>query len=179
MTAGAEPPVVLFINGTVGVGKSTTADTVGLLLAERGVPHAVIDLDAVRRAWPAPAGDPFNNRLEVENLRALAANYWRAGARRLVLAGVLEQPELRERYASAVGAPLAVVRVRVDVATIRERLRRRHVDDADALGWHLHRCGELHSVLEAAGADDAVVDATDLDRRQVAEAVLEAAGWAR
>lgn len=167
----------MFINGTVGAGKSTTADAVGDLLAEQGVPHAVIDLDALRRAWPFPAEDPFHNALEMENLQAVAANYRRAGAIRLVLAGVLEQPALRKRYASAVAGPLAVVRVRVDVAAIEQRLRRRHGEDAQGLAWHLHRCGELDEILQGADVDDAVIEATALDRRQVAQAVMTAAGW--
>jgi predicted kinase len=169
----------LLINGTVGSGKSTAADAVGQLLATQDVPHAVIDLDALRRAWPAPADDPFNSALELENLRAVAATYRRVGAQRLVLAGVLEQPALRRRYSAAVGTPLTVVRLRAPVSTILNRLRSRHVDDAGALDWHLARCAELHAILEGAGVDDAVVDVSGSDRRQVAEAVMEAAGWSR
>lgn len=41
-----------FLNGSVGVGKTTTAEAVGDLLAERGIPHAVIDLDVLRRVLP-------------------------------------------------------------------------------------------------------------------------------
>jgi Ni2+-binding GTPase involved in maturation of urease and hydrogenase len=43
------PPSVsrsaLLINGTVGAGKTSVAETVGNLLTEAGVPKAVIDLD--------------------------------------------------------------------------------------------------------------------------------------
>ncbi len=67
-TAGA-----LLVNGTVGSGTSTTAEEVGRLLAERGTPHAVVDLDALRRAWPAPPDDPFHGELELANLAAVAA----------------------------------------------------------------------------------------------------------
>ena len=172
-------PAAVFINGTVGAGKSTAAEAVGQLLAVQDVPHAVVDLDALRRVWPATPEDPLNNAVELENLEAVAATYRRAGARLLILAGVLEQPSLRSRYAAAVAAPLTVVRVRTDVATIQQRLRQRHRDDAAALDWHLSRCGELHAILERADVDDAVVDATSLDRLQVAEAVIRAVGWSR
>lgn len=168
---------MVFVNGTVGSGKSTTAQAIGAVLAEQGVAHGLVDLDALRRAWPAPPGDPFHNALELENLAAVAANYRRVGAQRLVLAGVLEQPALRGRYAAAVGGVLAVVRLDVAVTKIQERLRQRHAGDGEALAWHLERCAQLHAILAAAGGDDAVVEATGLDRRQAAEAVIAAVGW--
>lgn len=96
-------PAAIFVNGTVGAGRSTAAETVGRLLAVQDVPYAVVDLDALRRVWPAPPTDPFNDAVELENREAAAATYRRAGARRLILAGVLEQPRLRNRYAAARG----------------------------------------------------------------------------
>lgn len=50
----------LFINGTLGVGKSSAAER----LAGRGVAHALIDLDAILREaalddlWSRPTGSP-------------------------------------------------------------------------------------------------------------------------
>jgi adenylylsulfate kinase-like enzyme len=79
----------LFLNGSVGAGKTTTAEAVGRLLGRRSVPHAVIDLDWLRCAWPSPERDPFNHELELRNLTAVAANYRAAGAQLLVLAGVI------------------------------------------------------------------------------------------
>jgi adenylylsulfate kinase-like enzyme len=38
----------LLITGTVGVGKTTVAEAVGRMLAERAVPHAVVDLGQIR-----------------------------------------------------------------------------------------------------------------------------------
>jgi adenylylsulfate kinase len=40
----------LFVNGTVGVGKTTVAEQVAGLLAAAGDPHAWIDLDALSTA---------------------------------------------------------------------------------------------------------------------------------
>jgi hypothetical protein len=47
---------------------SVAGATMGDLLTAKGVPHAVIDLDRVRQAWPPPEGGPFNHRLELVNL---------------------------------------------------------------------------------------------------------------
>lgn len=170
-------PAALLLTGTVGAGKSTTADHVGELLAERGVPHAVVDLDELRRSWPAPPGDPFQQDLELENLRAVAAVYRRRGAARLVLAGVLEDRESRARYADAVGMPLVVCRLRVAVPAVRDRLDARHAGYPSVLAWHRHRAGELHAILEAARVEDHVVDVAGQTPAEVAAAVLRAAGW--
>jgi adenylylsulfate kinase len=170
-------PGALLLTGTVGAGKTTTALHVGELLAERGVPHAVVDLDELRRSWPAPPGDPFQQGLELENLRAVAGIYRRRGAVRLVLAGVLEDRAARAAYADAVGAPLTVCRLRLAVPAVRDRLDARHAGYPAVLAWHRHRAGELHGILEDARVEDAVVDVEGLAPAAVAAAVLRAAGW--
>lgn len=171
------PAAALLLNGTVGAGKTTTAEHIGGLLAEQGVPHAVVDLDALRRSWPPPEADPFQQRLELADLRDVAANHRRAGARRLVLAGVLEDRTSREQYERALEVPLVVVRLRADVATTQDRLAVRHRDDDDARRWHVHRCAVLHAVLQQAGVDDHVLDADGLAPAQVAAAALHSVGW--
>jgi len=93
--------IALLLTGTVGVGKSTTAEGVGEALQVVGVPHAVIDLDAIRCSWPTPADDPFGFDLELRNLAPLVTNFLMAGAQRLVLAGVCESQRDRERYQTA------------------------------------------------------------------------------
>jgi len=88
----------VFLNGTVGVGKTTLAAALSAIESET---HAVLDLDEIRRLYPSPATDRFNHELELENLRDLAANFRRAGARRLILAGVIEERVEIARYVDA------------------------------------------------------------------------------
>ena len=171
------PCRALLLTGTVGVGKTTTADAVGDRLRELGVAHAVVDLDELRRCWPAPADDPFHTALTLANLAALSRAYRDAGAERLVLAGVCESRSDRERHAEAVGAPLQVVRLLASADVVAPRLRTRHVDDPEGLAWHLHRRGELDAALDAADVADSAVRVDGLDRRAVAGAVLAVAGW--
>ncbi|GIG34901.1 zeta toxin family protein [Cellulomonas pakistanensis] len=173
----AAAPAALLLTGTVGAGKSTTAAHVGELLAGRGVPHAVVDLDELRRSWPAPPGDPFQQDLELENLAAVAAVYRRRGAVRFVLAGVLEDAASRAAYAAAVGVPLVVCRLRLAVPAVRDRLNARHAGYPSVLEWHRHRAGELHDILERARVEDHVVDVAGLAPAAVAAAVLRAVGW--
>jgi adenylylsulfate kinase-like enzyme len=170
-------PGVLLLNGTVGVGKTTVAEAIGDRLADAGVPGAVVDIDWLRRCWPAPDGDPFHLELALRNVGALARNFTMAGATHLVLAGVVETRAERTAYAAAIGLPLRVARLRVALPLVRERLTVRHRCDPAGLRWHLHRCAELDQVLDHAGVDDFTVDATSLRVDAAAEAVLLGAGW--
>nr|WP_245708799.1 AAA family ATPase [Ruania alba] len=162
------------MNGTVGSGKTTTAAAVGAALAAQDLPHAVLDLDEVRRTWPTTADDPFGAAVELAALRALASVYRRHGATVLVLAGVLEERAMRPSYTDAVGGSLHVVRLRVPLEEVQARLRARHAADGDGAGldWHLRRAPELHRILEGAGVDDTVIDVAGRPVADVAAQVL-------
>ena len=172
---GAPQPRALLLVGSVGVGKTTAVDAIGEELAARGVPGAAIDLDWLRRAWPAPADDPFHHRLELTNLQSVAATMREAGARVLLAAGVIEAREGREDYERAVGCSLTVVRLTAPRELVRARLHRRHELDPDGLAWHLDRFDELTAILDAAGVEDVTVPIGQ-DPQATARAVLEAAG---
>lgn len=165
----------IFVNGTVGVGKSTVADA--LSAAERGS-HAVIDLDAIRKLKPAPSSDRFNHELELLNLKSLAGNYRAAGARRFIIAGVIEDKAELPRYIDALGSDgLFVCRLVAPCDVLETRLRFRHREDPQGLIWHLDRVGTLTDILEAAGIDDLVLDSSDVPPVELAAAVRRAAGW--
>jgi adenylylsulfate kinase len=172
--AGAQ---ALLITGTVGSGKTSVAGALGDLLSQRQVPNAVIDLDWLRRSWPCPPGDPFNSAITLRNLRAVAYNFLEEGARRLVLAGVVESRREREAYQAAVGVPLTACRLHVDLQTVRLRLRRRHQGNPTELQWFLDRSGQLDRVLQQAEVEDVVVDATTASVHGAARAVARALDW--
>jgi adenylylsulfate kinase-like enzyme len=167
----------LLITGTVGSGKTSVATALGDLLAQATIANAVIDVDWLRRSWPRPPDDPFNGGITLRNLQAVARNYIEAGVLRLVLAGVVESRAERDAYQAALGVPLTVCRLRVDLVTVRRRLTRRHEDDADGLQWHLDRSGELEHIFQQAHVEDVAVDATTNSVHQVAQAVIDAIRW--
>ena len=170
---------VVFINGTVGSGKTSAAAALGALEAATEHPHAVIDADSVRRFWPAPHDDPFQIEVELANLRDLAANYRAAGAQHLIVAGVIEEPAEVPRYAMALQAErMLVCRLLADASVLEARLRARHTDDRETRDWHLNRAGELAAILDAAAVDDVVIDTTARTPREVATLIAAAAGWA-
>lgn len=166
---------VLFVNGTVGVGKTTVARAISAM--EAG-PHALVDLDELRRCWPSPVTDPFNLELELANLSAVARNYRSAGAERLILAGVIERGEDVIRYVDAVGAsPLRICRLIADAGVIEARLRSRHRNDPDGLSWHLDRAGELARILDEADLDQVTADVSAKSIEESAAEVRRAVGW--
>ncbi|MFD9791438.1 hypothetical protein ACFWXK_10860 [Streptomyces sp. NPDC059070] len=175
----APEPSALLITGTVGVGKTTAAELVGDLLADAGIPHAVLDLDGLCRAWPAPEDDPFQQRLLLANLRAVAVNHRAAGARHLVLAGVAENAGERNALQEALSLPLRVCRLTAALDTVHTRLRHRHEGDYDpaSFPWHLDRAGQLDLALDQAAFADDTLDTTQLTPEAVAATVAETTGW--
>lgn len=167
------------INGTTGIGKSATLQAMGALLAERRLPHALVDFDFLSLAWPAPTDDPFNLRLGLRNLTDVAANYRAAGLERLAIASVLTNRADADAFARATGGErMLVCRLRADPRTIEARLRRRHGADAEwELPWFLERFQVLEDELETAAIDDVIIDVDDLSPKEVAHEVLAAVGW--
>ena len=169
-------PRALLINGTVGVGKTTVAAAVSHLLVQAQVPNALIDVDALRQAWPSPLQDRFNMRLALRNLTSVAANYVEAGATHLILAGVVETPPDRRAFETALGMPVTICRLLGDPAAIRDRLVHRHSEDEEALRWHLKRAPELDAILDT-GVSDYCVDASTATPPELAVQVARAVGW--
>lgn len=174
------PTDAIFINGTVGSGKSSVAAAVGALEAIAGRPHAVIDLDDIRRLWPTPIGDPFHHELELINLSDLVRNYRSAGAERLVLAGVIETATEIPRYQQVLGSTgLFLCRLTVEPAIGAARLRHRHEGDPDGRDWSLKRMAELAGILADADIDHLVLDTSRRTPTELADNLRCAAGWAR
>ena len=94
-----------------------------------------------------------------------------------ISAGVIETRVERDRHQDALGVPLAMCRLIVDLPLVRARLARRHEGEGAVLQWHLARSGELDTILEAAAIEDFTVSATDLSISSTAKTVLSTVGW--
>ena len=103
----------LLINGGGGAGKTAVGQAIGGILTGRLLPTAVVDLDALAQYGPAPANQTgFHDRLKIRNLKAVWATYRAAGARFVVVSGVIETRELRDGYSACLtGCDVQMVRL--------------------------------------------------------------------
>jgi adenylylsulfate kinase-like enzyme len=115
---------VLWLSGPPGVGKTAVAWEIYSRLTRAGAAPAYVDVDQLGMCYPPTSSDPDRHRLKARNVTTLGANFSAAGARCLIVSGVVDSergPELGELGGSAV----VVGRLRVDPGQLRARLDRR------------------------------------------------------
>jgi hypothetical protein len=165
---------VLAISGTVGVGKSSVLGEIHDILSSEKIPHGCVERDALSYSWPTEGR--FNEVMVERNLRCLIGNFLEAGAKRLLIAGVIELREDLEVYRRCIpNAEIQVCRLTADVDLRRQRLRDR--ERGSSLDWHLKRTVELDGILDSAKIEDFCVDNGDRPLQEVALEVLTRAGW--
>lgn len=170
------PVPVLLLTGTVGAGKTAVAMEVSEILAERGVAHVALDIDAVSYVFPRPDHDPFGQQVALANLAAVWVNARKAGAERLVLARVIEDRSELDGFRTAVpAARITVCRITAPQPLVQTRLEGREI--GSGRDWHLRRSGELSAVLDEARCEDIVVANDGRPVRAVAGEVLDRIGW--
>jgi adenylylsulfate kinase len=167
----------VWLNGTVGVGKTTVGEVLAQHLADAGDTVAFINTDDLGRCWPRPDHDRFNTALVQRNLASLASNYVDAGARTIVIAGVIQTNAQLERYSAALGTTPHLVRIVAPLEKIEQRLRTRHgQSDEPGLRWHLERAPELNTILDQSDLSMKTVDNSETPLA-TAKTVLAAIGW--
>lgn len=172
---------VLLIGGRSGVGKTTVAEEVSVLLQEADVAHCVIEGDVLDHVHPAPTDDPARTRITRRNLAALWANYAALGHRRLIYTNtvsILEQDMIHQALAPS--APVGITSVLLTAAdgTVQPRLGRR--EHGSQLALHLQRSRAAARRLDAEAPAGTVRIPTDgRGVREVAVDVAAATGWRR
>jgi GrpB-like predicted nucleotidyltransferase (UPF0157 family)/gluconate kinase len=173
----ARVPVVV-LSGPVGVGKTTVAGAVAEMLAERGVAHLFVDLDALTDISPRSPGDSFAWGVASAALGGVWAVGRASGARVLIVAQVVERESDRTALADAVpGADVRIVRLEASRESLAQRLQARH-RPGPALDWHWRRALTLKAKLAQWGPSDVVVDTTSLEPVDAAAVILERLGEA-
>jgi hypothetical protein len=137
----------VLLTGGLGVGKSAVAFETHAVLAEFGLPNAVLDLDFLAWATPDPASGATVDSLLESNLRALRPGFERAGVRYFVLARAVSRPAQVDAVRAAFGLPLAVVRITAPLEVAEARVRARDVgaereENLAELGAHSAPAGE-------------------------------------
>jgi adenylylsulfate kinase-like enzyme len=172
LTGGRMP--VLWLCGPAGVGKSTVSWQLFTELTRSGVPAAFADTDQLCMCYPAPVGDPGRERIKAQTLDAMIANYRAAGARCLIVNGVVD-PAAGVLRALLPHAALTVCRLRADRDEIARRFAARHGNSSDLDELIADTLTEAEQ-LDASDFADACVDTTGLPASKVAALVRDRCG---
>ncbi|MBI0293812.1 AAA family ATPase, partial [Streptomyces sp. PRKS01-29] len=146
---------VLWLCGPPGVGKTAVAWELYAQFTRARTEVGFVDIDQLGICYPEPAADPGRHRMKARNLDAVAAGFLAAGARCLIVSGVVD-PAHGVPTDSIPRASVSVCRLRAD----REELRRRFIG----------RGGEVQSV------EDALREADALDASDVADTCVDTSG---
>lgn len=166
----------IIVTGPVGVGKTTVAMEMGYALRDAEIPHATIDFDGLTACYPRPPDDDrWGTKLGLLNLAALWNNFRGSGARRLIIARVIESRSELEGFREAVpGMEVVVVRLRATTETLQTRVRQRR---QGAMDWHLDRAAELAALMDARAVEDLLFETEDREPGSIAREILRRVGW--
>ncbi|MFN8541368.1 MAG: hypothetical protein U0232_28325 [Thermomicrobiales bacterium] len=113
----------LWICGPSGVGKSSVGWELFTQVRAAGVTAAYLDTDQIGFCRPEPQDDPDHYLLRSRNVAALWPNFLAAGARAMIVSGILETPDGVRQFTAAVpGASVTIVRLRAAPESLRERI---------------------------------------------------------
>lgn len=165
------------LRGPVGVGKSTTAAALHVGLAEREVPNACLDLDALSQSWPQYGA--WNEEIRLRNVRAVSAVYREFGIDCFVLAGAVESTAAVDRLQEALAVDeLLVCGLYAPIEVIEARLQSRIRTDVP-LSWYRDRALTMLRQFAEDGLDDLTIDAAAKDPRTIGNEIADSLGWMR
>ncbi len=156
MAAGARVPV-LWLCGPAGVGKSTVSWRLYTELASSGVNVAFADSDQLCMCYPAPAGDPGRQQVKALNIGAMIRNFRSAGARCVIVNGVLGPGGLETGLLP--DARVTICRLRASAGDVERRLIARD-GRRDGPGELLQEIRAETRLMDESGFADACVDTT-------------------
>src|SRR5262249_49512209 len=132
----------LWLYGASGVGKTTVTWELFVQLAREGVPAGYVDIDQLGMCYgpptplqwaPEPTDDPGRHRLKARTLDAVVANFRDAGARCVLVPGVVDP--IRGVHTDLVPrAALTTCRLRASPADLARRLTARGRPSEDLAG---------------------------------------------
>ncbi|MGF6822030.1 gluconate kinase [Microbacterium sp. ZKA21] len=155
---------LLWLTGPSGVGKSTVGWTLQQRLTRSGTPAAFIDADQLRNAAGVEAGE---DDFIADGLLALEPRFRAAGARLLIVAGIMDdEAHFARLLPGATRGHVRVVHLGAADDTLIERIEKRR--------WNVELAPE--SVAYAHGFDtswvDLSLDTTRLPAHRIADALV-------
>ncbi len=131
-------------------------------LADEGVTVAYLDIDQVGMLYPATDDDPERYQLKAEALAALVPNYARAGAKVLIVSGVVDPSAPADVSVSYPGVNVTFCLLSVGDDVLRARILER--------GWDADEAAEENATLPDAPFVSSIVDTSG---RSVSEVVAQ------
>lgn len=114
---------LLWLIGTAGAGKTTTAWELHSQLADEGVRVAYVDADQMGMAYPARPEDPDCDQVKARGLGAVWPGFRAAGAQCLIVSGLVDRAATVADYAAQVpDTTMTLVELRVGSEELRDRL---------------------------------------------------------
>ena len=81
---------VLWLCGPPGVGKTAVGWEIFSQLTRAGIGTGYIDIDQLGMCYPEAASDPGRHRMKAQNLGSVVVNFRAAGARCVIVSGVVD-----------------------------------------------------------------------------------------
>jgi adenylylsulfate kinase-like enzyme len=168
---------VLWITGPMGVGKSTVSWQLFTELAGSGTRTAFADADQLCICYPAPPDDPGRYLIRERNAGVVIRNCQAAGARRVILNGVVD-PVLGMRRALLEHAAVTVCRLRADPDEVVRRFAARQSPGRGIAGDLARQVRDGCDRMDASDFADVCVDTTGVPAGEVARLIRDrCAGW--
>jgi hypothetical protein len=164
---------VLWICGPAGVGKSTASWQLYTELADSGVHVAFADTDQLCMCYPAPAGDPGRQHVKALNAAAVIRNFRIAGARCVIVNGVLGPAGLATGLLP--DARVTLCRLRACPGEVERRFTAKH-EHRDGTDELLREVRDEIRLMDASSFADACVDTTGVPAADVPRLIRAACG---
>jgi hypothetical protein len=165
---------LLIITGTMGAGKTSVLGEASDILAQQGIVHAAIDLDALGLAYLPSAATC--DEVMYRNLKSVCENYASLGVGSLLLARAIEDRAELELCSTAVAARNTVVcRLTASIESMEQRVRLREsgVSQRD----YVARVAKLNVILNDAQLENFTISNENRPLADVASELLRKAGW--
>ena len=168
---------VLWITGPAGVGKSTVSWQLFTELAGSGTRTAFADADQLCMCYPAPPDDPGRDLIRTRNAGVVIRNGQAAGARRVIVNGVVD-PVLGVRRDLLGQAAVMVCRLRADPDEIMRRFAGRQRASGDDVRDLARQVRDGCDRMDASDFADVCVDTTGVSAGGAARPVRDRCrGW--
>jgi hypothetical protein len=142
---------LLIITGTMGTGKTAVMGEASNILAQRGIVHAAIDLDALGLAHLPSAAR--SDGVMYDNLRSVARNYAALGVQRFLLARAIEgEAQLKLCRDIIPAANTVVCRLTASTEEAERRVEMRDVGVSQQ--EYVARVAKLNLILDRARLED-------------------------